>query len=48
MYLSSSDEMSESEETPKQGNLLMDIVEWLGAAQSVAQQQVLVNNFSLF
>ena len=33
MYLSSSDEMSESEETPEQGNLLMGIVDWSGAAQ---------------
>ena len=35
MYLSSSDEMSESEETPKQGNLLRGIVNWLGATQPV-------------
>ena len=38
MYLSSSDEMSESEETPKQGNLLRGIVNWLGAARSVVQR----------
>ena len=55
MYLSSSDEMSESGETPEQGNLLMGIVNWSGALRSVVQkdlesfeQQVSVCNFSLF
>ena len=35
MYLSSSDEMSETEETPEQGNLLVGIVNWSGAARSL-------------
>ena len=38
MYLSSSDEMSEPEETPKQGNLLMGFVNWSGAARFVVQK----------
>ena len=37
MYLSSSDEMSESEETPEQGNLFMGIVNWSGAALSTGE-----------
>lgn len=35
MYLSSSDEMSETEETQEQGNSLVGIVNWSGAAQSL-------------
>ena len=46
MYLSSSDEMSESEGTREQGNLLIGIVDWSGAARSLEySEEVSVFNF---